>query len=250
MPVWIVNPANPSLARATVNRVWALLFGRPWSNRSTTCRPRASCHPALVLLADDFAAHGYDLHRLIRVIAATDAVPPREHRRRAASADSPNDETWAVFPMTRLRPEQVAGAIFQSASLTTLGPQSHWFVRLVSYTGRNEFVRRYGDTGEDEFAARGGTIPQRLLLHERRDRAREDSRTACSTASSAIAELAPDDPKAVEAAYLAVLTRRPTPEELSHFAGRLAGTTGDERKERLSDLFWTLLNTTEFSWNH
>ena len=26
---WIVNPANPSLARATVNRVWALLFGRP-----------------------------------------------------------------------------------------------------------------------------------------------------------------------------------------------------------------------------
>ena len=66
--------------------------------------------------------------------------------------------------MTRLRPEQVAGALFQSASLTTLGPQSHWFARLVAYTGRNDFVCRYGDTGEDEFDARAGTIPQRLLL--------------------------------------------------------------------------------------
>ena len=66
--------------------------------------------------------------------------------------------------MTRLRPEQVAGAILQAASLTTLDAQSHWFVRLVAYTGRNDFVRRYGDTGEDEFDARGGTIPQRLLL--------------------------------------------------------------------------------------
>jgi hypothetical protein len=69
-------------------------------------------------------------------------------------------------------------------------------------------------------------------------------------ASARIAALAPDDRKAVEAAYLAVLTRRPTPEEAAHFAGRLAGTAGDVRKERLSDLYWTLINSTEFSWNH
>ena len=66
--------------------------------------------------------------------------------------------------MTRLRPEQVAGGLFQAASVTTLGPQSHWFVRLTTYTGRNDFVRRYGDSGEDEFDAKSGTIPQRLLL--------------------------------------------------------------------------------------
>ena len=66
--------------------------------------------------------------------------------------------------MTRLRPEQVAGGLFQAASITTLGPQSHWFIRLTTYTGRNDFVRRYGDSGEDEFDARSGTIPQRLVL--------------------------------------------------------------------------------------
>jgi hypothetical protein len=151
--------------------------------------------------------------------------------------------------MTRLRPEQVAGAVFQAASLTTLSPQSHWFARLVAYTGRNDLVRRYGDTGEDEFDPRAGTIPQRLLLMNGqivRDRIKGDF----FNASARIAGLAPDDRTAVEAAYLAVLTRRPTPEELTHFAGRLAGTSGDERKERLSDLYWTLINATEFSWNH
>ena len=129
--------------------------------------------------------------------------------------------------MTRLRPEQVAGAVFQAASLTTLGPQSHWFVRLVSYTGRNDFVRRYGDTGEDEFDARGGTIPQRLLLMNG-EIVREKIKDDFFTAATRIAELAPDDRKAVETAYLAVLTRRPTPEESAHFVGRLAGTTGND----------------------
>jgi len=51
-------------------------------------------------------------------------------------------------------------------------------------------------------------------------------------------------------AYLTVMTRRPTPEELAHFESRLAESKGQERKDRLTDLFWTLLNTTEFSWNH
>ena len=86
-----------------------------------------------------------------------------------------------MFPMTRLRPEQVAGAVFQTSSLSTLGPQSHWFIRMVTYTGRNDFVRRYGDTGEDEFDSRGGTIPQRLVLMNGdivRDKIKSDMFTA------------------------------------------------------------------------
>ena len=86
--------------------------------------------------------------------------------------------------------------------------------------GRNDFVRRYGDTGDDEFAVRAGTIPQRLLLmngHLVREKTKDD----LFNASRRIAELAPDDHKAVEAAYLTVLTRRPTPEESAHFEAGL-----------------------------
>jgi hypothetical protein len=246
LAAWVTDARNPNLARITVNRVWALLFGRPLAEPVDDLPAAGELHTALILLAEDLSAHGYDLHRLIRIIAATEAF------RLDSAADVAGEEheaAWAVFPMTRLRPEQVAGAVFQSASLTTLGPDSHWFARLVVYTGRNDFVRRYGDTGEDEFEARAGTIPQRLLLMNGQI-VREQLKEGLLSASSNIAGMARDDAQAVEAAYLVVLTRLPTPEESAHFAGRLAGTSGDERKQRLSDLCWTLINTTEFSWNH
>jgi hypothetical protein len=151
--------------------------------------------------------------------------------------------------LTRLRPEQVAGAVLQAASLPSLGPQSPWYVRFAAWTGRNDFVKRYGDMGEDEFASCSGTIPQRLLMMNG-ELVREKAGDGLFNASQRIAEQAPTDRHAVEVAYLTVLTRRPTPEERTHFESRLAGTTGQERKDRLTDLFWTLLNATEFSWNH
>ncbi len=246
LAAWVTDARNPNLARITANRVWALLFGRPLAEPVDDLPAAGELHPALLLLAEDFSAHGYDLHRLIRIIADTEAF------RLDSASDGASEEheaAWAVFPLTRLRPEQVAGALFQSASLTTIGPQSHWFARLIAYTGRNDFVSRYGDTGEDEFDARAGTIPQRLLLMNG-EIVREQLKDGLLSASSSIAGMAPDDRKAVEVAYLTVLTRPPTPEESAHFAARLAGTAGDERKHRLSDLCWTLINTTEFSWNH
>jgi Protein of unknown function (DUF1549)/Protein of unknown function (DUF1553) len=247
LAAWVVDARNPNFSRATVNRVWALLLGRPLAEPIDDLKAAGELHPALDRLADDFKASGFNLHSLIRTIAATQVF-----RLDSAVADTPNEaqeEAWAVFPMTRLRPEQVAGALFQCSSLTTLGPQSHWFIRTITYTGRNDFVRRYGDTGEDEFDTRGGTIPQRLVLMNG-DIVRDKIKSDLFTAPSRIAGLAPDDRKAIEVAYLAVLTRRPSPEEESHFMARLASDPKESRKDRLGDLFWALINTTEFSWNH
>ena len=56
--------------------------------------------------------------------------------------------------------------------------------------------------------------------------------------------------KAIETAMLAVLTRRPSDEEEQYFTRRLAQSTGPQRARRLGDLYWTMLNSTEFSWNH
>ena len=159
LAAWVVDARNPNFARATVNRVWALLFGRPLAEPVDDLPAAGELHPALGQPRRRF--------RRTRLQPAPADSHHRRHRglparqRGGRDAVEAHEEAWAVFPMTRLRPEQVAGALFQAASLTTLGPQSHWFIRLVTYTGRNDFVRRYGDTGEDEFDARGGTIPQR-----------------------------------------------------------------------------------------
>ena len=82
------------------------------------------------------------------------------------------------------------------------------------------------------------------------DLVREQTKDDLFNASAGSPTLAPDDRKAVEVAYLAVLTRRPTAEESAHFEARLAGDRARSGKDRLTDLFWTLLNATEFSWNH
>jgi hypothetical protein len=251
LAAWIVHPENPNLSRATVNRVWALHFGRPLVDPVDDLPASGELPPALEVLAQDLRTHGYDLHRLIRILTATElfrldsADDSADDEEKAAR----RDENWAAYPLTRLRPEQVAGAVYQAAALTTLGPQSPWYVRFALYTGRNEFVRRYGDTGEDEFASRGGTIPQRLLLMNGK-LVGEKTKDDLFNASRRIADLAPDDERAVEIAYLAVLTRRPLAEELAHFKARIGGPSGQDRRARLTDLFWTLLNSTEFSWNH
>ena len=115
-------------------------------------------------------------------------------------------------------------------------------------TNQNDFVKRYGDSGEDEFGGRAGTIPQRLLLMNG-NLIGERIKQSPFNAATRIAWLAPDDPRAVESAYLAVLTRRPTAEEANHFAELLADKSLS-RPARLEELYWALINSTEFSWNH
>ncbi len=248
LAAWVTDPRNKHFAQASVNRVWALMLGRALVEPVDDLQSVEELPEPLVLLAEDFSSHGYDLRRLIRTIAATDVCQLESI---AEGDDEAVDDkpTWASFPLTRLRPEQVAGSIYQAGSVTTLGPERFWLARLTSYNARNDFVRRYGDTGEDEFDSRGGTIPQRLLLMNG-DLVTERIKDDLFNASNQIAELARDDRTAVDVAYLAVLTRRPTPEEAEHFEGRLQGASGKTRKERLTDLSWTLLNTSEFSWNH
>jgi hypothetical protein len=201
----------------------------------------------LPLLGRDFAEHNYDLGRLIRVAASLAVF--RLDSSAAHEITETHDKAWAVFPLTRLRPEQVVGSVQQAASLKTIDRESPLFVRLGYYGGEKDFVRRYGDTGEDEFAGRGGTIPQRLLLMNG-NLVREKTKDELFNAANLIAGMAPGDRAAVETAYRAVLTRLPTPDEWKYFEDRLAGSHGQERAHRMEDMYWALINSTEFSWNH
>lgn len=258
LAAWVTSPKNPYFAKAAVNRVWALMLGRPLVDPVDNLESDTPPPAALQILADDFVEHQFDLRRLIRLIASTEVfrldsaaqVPSEGSEAVRNEVEQAQEGAWAVFPMTRLRGEQVVGGLVQTSSVTTINAESHIVVRLIRLAHQNDFIKQYGDTGEDEFEGRGGTIPQRLmmmngtLLHER-------IKADLFAATARIADQAPDDRSAVEAAYLTVLTRRPSVEEASHFEQMLA--QPDEkvpRGQRLEDLFWALLNSTEFSWNH
>jgi hypothetical protein len=247
LAAWVTDPKNVYFARATVNRLWAMMFGRPLLKRIEAQTLDEAIPLALDILATDFAAHGHDLKRLILLIASTEAF--RLDSGAPFEVTDDHEANWAAFPLTRLRPEQVIGSVIQAASVTTINQQSHVFTRLKRYFNERDFVKRYGDALDDEFAKSSGTIPQRLLMMNG-DLVDGNARDELLNASTQIAMFAPDDAAAVETAYLSVLTRRPTAKEAAHFQSRLAGTSGDDRKRRLADLYWVLFNSTEQSWNH
>ncbi|MBL9177573.1 MAG: DUF1553 domain-containing protein [Verrucomicrobiaceae bacterium] len=249
---WVTAKGNKPFARTIVNRMWALLFNRPLISPVDDIPLEGPFPPGLELLADDFIAHGCDLQHLIRVIAAT-----RVFQQSSCSADPTHPVTpeaeaaWAAFPITRLRPEQMAGSVIQASSLGTIDADTHVLLRIKRDLDVANFVKRYGDSGEDTFDDAGGTIPQRLLLMNGNMISENTRVNPLLNAATRISMLAPDNATAVEAAYLSVFTRRPAAEEGAYFIKLLTGARkGRSRGDILSDLFWTLMNATEFSWNH
>jgi hypothetical protein len=247
LAAWVTHPQNSYFSRATVNRVWAVMCGRPLVEPLDDLSTSGEPPRYLTLLADDFVAHRYDLRRLIRLIAATEAF--RRDSRAEHELTSAHDRLWAAFPGTPLRPEQMAGAVVQAASVQTIDHDSSALARLIKYGDINNFVTAYGDTGEDEFRDRSCTISQTLLVMNG-DLVKGRTGEGPFNASTRIGWQASDDCSAVEVAFLTVFTRRPSAREAAHFEERLRGTKGSERGQRLEDIFWALVNSTEFKWNH
>ncbi len=245
---WVTHPKNQPFARATVNRVWALLFGRPLIEPIDDLPLVGRFPPGMQLLADDFVAHGYDLARLIRLITASEAFA-RDSRADFELTEK-HENAWAAFPLTRLRPEQVAGSVIQASSLTTINGDAHILLQITKFGQTREFVERYGDLGEDEFTDRGSTIPQRLLMMNGKLVKERTEPNPLLSASTRIAALGGSPENKIECAYLATLSRRPSLGELAHFKQRLADREGRNAQQALEDLYWALVNSTEFTWNH
>lgn len=264
LAAWITNPANRRFERSIANRVWGLLFGRAYLEpvddmADPADDPASDKRDLLDLVGEDFRLHKYDLRRLIQVMVASEPfhlasefeLPPDSQRTPEAevAALKAAEAAWAVFPLIRLRPEQVIGSIFQSSSVQTADQNSHLLFRTIRLLQGGQFVNEYGDLGDNELLDRGGTIPQRLIMMNG-ELASGPTRANPVNAVGRIALFASSDEKCIETAYLCCLTRRPTSDERLAFVGDLNGKTGSERREVIEDLIWILFNSTEFSWNH
>ncbi|WP_254513223.1 DUF1553 domain-containing protein [Anatilimnocola floriformis] len=246
---WTTHAGNKPFARAIVNRMWAIVCGRPLVEPIDEIPLHGPYPPGMEILAEDFVAHGHDLQRLIRLISASEPFL------RSSTADfeitQQHEKGWAAFPLSRLQPQQMAGAMIQSSSLNTLDEKNAHIIWLLAKSQQTQqFVQRYGDLGEDEFTDRGGTIPQRLLLMNGELVQERTTQNLIANAATRIVVVTPSAEAAIDAAYLAVLTRRPTAEEREVFVPRLAAARRADRRVVLEDLYWVLVNSTEFSWNH
>lgn len=263
---WMTHPENQRFERATANRIWGLLFGTPFlANHPVDDLPDPGTDDRtqlLDILGADFRTHGYDLQRMIQVIVISDAfqmssISPYDELSQNSTAELGasddaeellrlSEENWALFPLVRLRPEQVIGSMLQANSIRTIHQNSHLIVRAMRFFRENDFVDEFGDPGVNELQAWSGTIPQ-ALLRMNGQLSRELTELNPFFAPGRIAATASSPEKVIETCYLACLTRSPTEAELSYFLKRFED---GERNEVIVDLYWTLFNSPEFSWNH
>ena len=249
---WITHPQNRRFRRAIANRVWGLMFGRAFiAPVDDLPDPPSPDKPdVLDLLATDLGDHGDDLRRLIHVIAATRAfglASSHEELESDLSADR-LAESWAIFPVTELTPQQMIRSMQQAACLRTVSSATaSAYSAIRRYELEHRFVQEYGVAGGTE-DAQASTIPHTVQRLSGRF-TRRHSEATLLTAAGRIAAMSSSAKACLENCYLACLSRRPTDGEREHFEPRLSDNL-NRRADAVEDVYWTLFNSAEFCWNH
>ena len=237
---WITDPKNPFFARSIANRLWAWLMGHGLIEPVDTIDESKPRFPEiLALLEDELRADRFDLEALVRAIVSTRAYAL------SSRGDPALEDAFAVSPLKPLHADQLANAIWQATSFETEDDRRALVMRLARADQTAKFIARHGADPDAEIPE-DETLLQRLLLVNGevvKGRIKHDAPTS---ATNRLLFLAPSDEKLVEVAFLMVLARRPDDAERAHFTERLHG----NRKLAAEDLFWALLNSSEFAWNH
>jgi hypothetical protein len=153
---------------------------------------------------------------------------------------------FAAMPVRTLSPDQLYETLAQATGFGSGAGRG----MLYEQSSKDQFIELFAN--RDEKPTEGQTtILQALALMNGPLMAGVTSLDASSTLA-AVAE-APflDTAGRIETLYLAVLTRRPRSDELERLVPYVArgGASGDPSKA-LADVFWALLNSPEFRFNH
>ncbi len=247
---WLTAPGNLQFARAIVNRMWRKLMGRgfvePVDDFRATNPPT---NPALLdALALDFIEHRYDLHHLIRTIAAS-----RAYQTTSTPLPGNKDDTMAF---SRYYPKRLdAEQLLDSISLAT----GVWDQFRSCYPGTR--AMQIPEPEIESYFLEVFDRPSRQLICERKntptlnqalhmvsgDSLQTKIANPKSTLAKALAE-GKDPERILEDLYLGTLSRPPDAAERD-LAKQAIAKAGDARRG-LEDVFWALLGSKEFLYNH
>jgi hypothetical protein len=248
---WITKPENPYFARAAANRMWELLLGTGLVDPVDEASPdNLPSHPEVLNeLASQFVAHKFDLKFLIRTIMLTRAYQATSRMTHPSQADA---RLFARMKVRGLTPEQ----LYDSLALVTGNEDEEEVLNPFGFRppnarsqARAEFLRRFPN--QDKRTEQQTSILQALHLmngklvtdatsleHNQNLKIIAENRTGSTS-------------RRVEQIYLITLNRKPRPAERARLVAYVdkGGPSGDSAKA-LCDVFWALLNSSEFCVNH
>jgi hypothetical protein len=246
---WATSKENPYFSAAAVNKMWANFFGRGLVNPIDDMRDDAkSTHPDLLTaLADEFRTAGFDQKHLIRCICNSNAY------QRTSKPTPENKADEELYSHMRLK-TMTADQLYDSLKVALEHDPSPGIERGVKSTvkgkqkggPRDEFrdffhAEADDDAGVVEDYAHG--IPQVLRLMN------SSQLNNTSTVVTRLVKAYPTSPdKVTEALYLRSLSRTPTSAEVAR--ARTYISTANDKSKASGELFWALLNSSEFLFNH
>jgi hypothetical protein len=246
---WVVTADNPFFARAAVNRLWAHFFGVGLADPVDSLgEENPPSHPELLdELARAFAAHKFDARFLIRAITASKTYG-LSSAVSAAGQDDPR--LFARASVRGLTGEQ----LYDSLAVVTgkgmpLDRAGGPAVPSAGPGGRAEFVALFTDR-ERPIDSQTSILQALHLMNGKTTAAAaslQENRLLRTLAAAARRTSA----QRVEELFLLTLARKPRLEESERFAKYVesGGARGD-RARALADVFWVLINSSEFGLNH
>ena len=247
---WLVSAKNPFFAKNMANRVWAHFFGigivdpvdEPGENNPAS-------HPELLKeLGKAFAENGFDNRLLIRAITRTKAYQLSSKMTHPGQADP---RRFAKMSLKGLTPSQLFDTL-----VATTGFREPAFMRNQQNFGfvqpnnpRSQFLSQFANT--ERATETNTTILQALMLMNGKFIG-DQTDLAKSELLAAIVDMPGWDTKQrVSNLFLTAFARNPTPEELEKYASYVdRGGAKNDKKQALADVFWVLLNSSEFLFNH
>lgn len=270
---WIVSKSNPYFARAMANRLWGHFHGvgivDPVDDISPRNPPRVP--ELLEELARQFAASDFDMQYLIEVIANTKA-----YQLTSRKSDSADDQPslFARMAIKGLTAEQVFASVWQATGEFIRDPDNDIrSVRLFDPSPRTEFGQAFENLA-DSPTERHATVLQALMMMNGPQITSSTDLLGSKTLAAIIDYPDMTAEERVEALFLATLSRRPTTaeatpwvkslEQVAHQGSNASVPEGkpsetnrsavtpsaDSSAAILADLFWVLLNSSEFHCNH
>lgn len=245
---WMTSAQNPYFARAVANRMWAHFFGigivDPVDDFSSHNPPS---HPELLAkLSSDLAAEGFDIRFLIRAITTS-----RTYQLTSLRTDPSQDDprVFARMAVRGLTSEQLVDSLAQAIGRhEPFNPQQAFIFADGSPSSelRDLFTNESSQTLD-----KPTTILQALALMNGQMVA-EATELSQSRTLTAVAEYPLlDTGQRIEALYLATLSRLPREDELARLVSYVdRGGVSQNQKTALGDVFWSLLNSSEFMLNH
>ncbi len=248
---WIAAPENPWFARHVANVVWANFFGRGIVEPVDDVRISNPPSNAALLdaLGRKFAASNYDLRQLVREICNS-----RTYQTSSVTNETNQDDArnFSHSAIRRIRAEVMLDSISQVTNTTDKFralPRGAHAVEIPDGQTSSYFLKTFGRATRETPCScevsmepnlsqalhllNGDTVPKKI-----KEGAVVKQLLAQGKTPSEV----------LENLYLRCFVRKPTEAERANLEPMLAAAT--DKQKVLDDVFWALLNSKEFMFNH